>query len=397
MSSFTCKKYSNTLFYISVLCCDETSGENMYKIMLLSFVVGCFVFWRVILPIKRWWKWIAAFPLGLAALKFPIIRLIGGPNLFAPAIPGWVILTGGWLYAAMIVFFFGLLLHELIRGPVLVKKSESFRKKWDSCAHCVLLVFTVIFVSIGVYNAIPVPRVINYKVKIKNLPKEASGLRIAVLADLHADWLTGKKRISGMVQRAMEQKADIIAIVGDFVDGKVERIAEEVSPLGELKAKYGVYGVPGNHEYYSKYLPWKKEFERRGITMLDNKNVVLPCNIAVAGVTDRAARKYELPLPDVKKAVAGIDESMPVILLAHRPELALEAAENRVALQVSGHTHGGMAPILKYFVARANYGFVSGRYKVKDTTLIVSNGSGIWNGFPVRIGVPAEIVVITLE
>jgi predicted MPP superfamily phosphohydrolase len=56
-----------------------------------------------------------------------------------------------------------------------------------------------------------------------------------------------------------------------------------------------------------------------------------------------------------------------------------------------------MAPILSYLVARANEGFVSGRYKIKDTTLIVSNGSGIWNGFPVRIGVPAEIVIITLE
>lgn len=369
----------------------------MYKIMLLSFVVGCFIFWRVILPIKGWWKWLAALPLVLAALKFPVIRLIGGPDLFAPRIPGWVILGSGWLYAAMVVFFLGLLLYELIRGPLLAKKSTEFRRKCDCYGHIILLLFAVVFVTVGVYNAIPVPRIINYKVKIKNLPKEASGLRIAVLADLHADSLTGKKRISGMVRRTMEQNADIVAIVGDFVDGKVEQIAESISPLRELKARYGVYGVAGNHEYYSDYLPWKKEFERLGIVMLDNRNIVLPCNIAVAGVTDRAAKKYELPMPDVSKAVDGIDETMPIILFAHRPDLALSASENRVALQVSGHTHGGMAPILKYLVARSNKGFVSGRYKVKDTTLIVSNGSGIWNGFPVRIGVPAEIVVITLE
>ena len=330
--------------------------------MLLSFLVGCFVFWRVVMPIKGKWKYLLAIPIALAALKFPIIKLIGGPDLFAPTIPGWLILCGGWLYASLMVFFVALLLHELIRGPVLAKKSPEFRRKWDSCGHIAVLVFTLIFVTVGVYNAVPVPQVANYKVKIKNLPPEAVGLRIAVLADLHADPLTGKQRIGDMVKRTMEQNADVIVIVGDFVDGKVHKIADSVSPLAGLKAKYGVYGVAGNHDYYSEYEPWKKEFERLGLMMLDNKNVLLPCNVAIAGVTDRAAVKYELPGPDMKKAVSGISEKTPVILLAHRPDLALAAAENGVSLQISGHTHGGMAPVLSYLVARANEGFVSGRY-----------------------------------
>ena len=200
-----------------------------------------------------------------------------------------------------------------------------------------------------------------------------------------------------MVDRAMEQKADLIFVVGDFVDGKVERIKDAAVPLNKLRARYGVFGVAGNHEYYSSYLPWKAVFESLGIKMLDNENVTLPCNIAVAGVTDRAAKRYDLPMPDVKKAVKELSGKMPVILLAHRPDVVLQAAKYGVALQVSGHTHGGMAPVLRYFVKRANKGFVSGMYKVKDTALIVSNGSGIWNGFPVRLGAPAEIVVITLK
>lgn len=371
--------------------------KSMYKIMLLSFLVGCFIFWRVIWPIKGKWKYIVAIPLLLAALKFPIIRLIGGKDLFAPVVPGWMILSGGWLYAAMIYFFLTLLLYELVRGSVLMKKTAAFRRKMDSLCHTVLLVCTAVVITIGVHNAIPDPQVTHYTVKVKDLPAEASGLKIAVLADLHADPLTGKKRISGMVRRAMEQKADVIAIVGDFVDGSVARLADDVAPLKELKACYGVFGVAGNHEYYSKYVPWKAEFERLGIKMLDNMNVLLPCNVAIAGVTDRAARSYGLPLPDVKKALEGIPEKTPTVLLAHRPELALEAEKHGVALQLSGHTHGGMAPLLKNFVAKANKGFVSGMYKIKDTVLIVSNGSGIWNGFPVRIGVPAEIVVITLQ
>ena len=65
--------------------------------MLLSFLLGCLIFWRVIWPLKGSWKWLAVIPLMLAALKFPIIRLLGGPDLFAPEIPGWIILAGGWL------------------------------------------------------------------------------------------------------------------------------------------------------------------------------------------------------------------------------------------------------------------------------------------------------------
>lgn len=365
--------------------------------MLLSFLLGCLIFWRVIWPLKGVRKWIAAVPLLLAALKFPIIRLLGGPALFAPVLPGWVILAGGWLYGAMIIYFVGLVVYELFRGILLRKKDGELRRKYDSYSHLILLLITVTLVSVGVYNTIPVPNVKHYDVEVKNLPAEASGLRIAVLADLHADPLTGNKRISAMVDRAMEQKADLIFVVGDFVDGKVERIKDAAVPLNKLRARYGVFGVAGNHEYYSSYLPWKAVFESLGIKMLDNENVTLPCNIAVAGVTDRAAKRYDLPMPDVKKAVKEVSGKMPVILLAHRPDVVLQAAKYGVALQVSGHTHGGMAPVLRYFVKRANKGFVSGMYKVKDTALIVSNGSGIWNGFPVRLGAPAEIVVITLK
>ena len=369
----------------------------MYKIMLLSFLLGCLIYWRVIWPLKGIRKWLAMIPLLLAALKFPLIRLLGGPDMFAPTIPGWVILAGGWLYGAMVIYFVFLAIYELFRGVLLRKTEVSLRRKYDSYSHFVLLLLTLTVVTVGVYNTIPVPDVSHYVVKVKDLPAEASGLRIAVLADLHADPLTGNKRISSMVERTMKQNADLIFIVGDFVDGKVERIKDAVLPLSKLKARYGVFGVAGNHEYYSRYMPWKDVFESLGIKMLDNENVILPCNIAVAGVTDRAAKRYDLPVPDVKKAVKEVSEKIPVILLAHRPEAVLQAAVYGVALQVSGHTHGGMAPGLRYFVKRANKGFVSGLYKVKDTALIVSNGSGIWNGFPVRLGSPAEIVVITLK
>ena len=85
------------------------------------------------------------------------------------------------------------------------------------------------------------------------------------------------------------------------------------------------------------------------------------------------------------------------ILGSHQPRLAREAAAHGVDLQVSGHTHGGMIAGVDRLVARFNEGFVSGLYTVGNMKLYVSNGAGIWNGFPIRIGVPSEIVLIRLR
>jgi predicted MPP superfamily phosphohydrolase len=86
-----------------------------------------------------------------------------------------------------------------------------------------------------------------------------------------------------------------------------------------------------------------------------------------------------------------------VILLDHQPRNARHAASRGVALQLSGHTHGGMIVGLDRVVARANNGFVSGRYDVDGMTLYLNNGTALWPGFALRLGVPSELTRITLR
>ncbi|MBO4793944.1 MAG: metallophosphoesterase, partial [Deltaproteobacteria bacterium] len=93
---------------------------------------------------------------------------------------------------------------------------------------------------------------------------------------------------------------------------------------------------------------------------------------------------------------AGASTEAVKILLSHRPAIAREAAKHGVSLQLSWHTHGGMIRGMDLLVARFNGGFVAGHYQVGALQLYVSRGSGIWNGFPVRIGVPAEITLLHL-
>jgi predicted MPP superfamily phosphohydrolase len=83
--------------------------------------------------------------------------------------------------------------------------------------------------------------------------------------------------------------------------------------------------------------------------------------------------------------------------MAHQPVLADDARENGVDLQLSGHTHGGMMWGLNQLVATMNRGLVSGMYDREPLTVYVSNGTCLWNGFPVRLGVPAELLLITAE
>ena len=95
--------------------------------------------------------------------------------------------------------------------------------------------------------------------------------------------------------------------------------------------------------------------------------------------------------------LTGAPKDAPVILLDHQPSDARNAAKLGVALQLSGHTHGGLIWGIDRLAARANAGFVSGRYDVDGMTLYVNNGTALWPGFALRLGRPSELTRITLR
>ncbi|GGJ94743.1 hypothetical protein GCM10009304_21020 [Pseudomonas matsuisoli] len=134
--------------------------------------------------------------------------------------------------------------------------------------------------------------------------------------------------------------------------------------------------------------------------VLTNSNVTLGRNggvLAVAGVTDEAAPSFGMDGPNLDIALQGLDRGLPVILLKHRPIGSSLSAAKGVGLQLSGHTHGGMIKGLDLIGQYANGGFVSGMYQVGAMKLYVSNGTALWNGFPIRLGVPSEITEFVLR
>lgn len=252
----------------------------------------------------------------------------------------------------------------------------------------------------GVSQAIRVPPVKEIEIAIPNLPSAFDGYRMIQLTDLHLSRLFPARWAKEVVSRANAQNADAIVITGDLMDGSLEARKEDVEPLGGLQARDGVFVITGNHEYYFGHEGWMRRYQELGMTRLSNSHVLLnrgAASLVLAGLTDSASLRFGLPRPDVRQALDGAPLGAPVILLDHQPKGAPKAAQAGVALQLSGHTHGGMIRGMDRIVARFNNGFASGLYNVDGMKLYVNNGTALWNGFALRIGVPSELTVITLR
>ena len=225
------------------------------------------------------------------------------------------------------------------------------------------------------------------------------GTSIVQISDVHIGPTLGKEFLATVVAQVNGLSPDIIAITGDLVDGSVAQLRDHVAPLAELRATYGVFFVTGNHEYYSGAQEWIEELARLGIRVLRNEHVAVGPEghtIDLAGVDDWTSAGHEVGHGhDLPGALAGRDQSREVVLLAHQPRSATEAAAHGVGLQLSGHTHGGQ--IMPWnFLVRLQQPFVAGLYRLKDTWVYVSRGTGYW-GPPMRVGSPPEITRIELQ
>ncbi len=237
------------------------------------------------------------------------------------------------------------------------------------------------------------------QVALRGLPDAFAGFRIVQLTDVHVGPTIGRSFIEDLVTRTNALDPDIIAITGDLVDGSVAELARHVEPLRQLRARHGVYFVTGNHEYFSGADAWIEHLRGLGISVLRNERVVIERDgqcIDLAGVDDPTGANFGAGHgTDLARALAGRDPARPVILLAHQPKTALEAEQHGVALQLSGHTHGGQLFPFNLLVP-LQQPFVAGLHRLRELTIYVSTGTGYW-GPPMRLGIPAEISDITLQ
>ena len=252
--------------------------------------------------------------------------------------------------------------------------------------------------GVGVASALGPPRVLRVPVRLPRLDAAFNGFRIAVVSDIHLGPLLGRAHTERIVRMINEAEPDLVAVVGDLVDGTVEELGAAAEPLQDLQPREGVFFVTGNHEYFvGDTASWMRELERFGLNVLRNENTRIRRRGAafdLAGVNDIAGESRSDP-PDFDRALAGVSPGGPTILLAHQPVQVTEAASRGVDLQLSGHTHGGQMWPFHYVVDLAQPS-LAGLSQVQNTQLYVTRGAGFW-GPPVRVGAPPDISLLTIE
>jgi predicted MPP superfamily phosphohydrolase len=243
----------------------------------------------------------------------------------------------------------------------------------------------------GMIEARGTHEIVDVEVHLAKLPPALDGFTIVQLTDLHVGMTIDRAFVQRVVDRANELSPDLIALTGDFVDGKVDDLRDEIAPLSNLRATHGVYAVTGNHEYYAGVEPWVAEISTLNVRYLRNERVRIEKNGAsfeLAGVDDWSGKE------DLLAATDGRDPSLPLVLLAHQPRQVRRASKYGVDLQLSGHTHGGQIWPWHYIVSIQQSGLLAGRYEYGGTQLYVSRGCGCRVR---RLFAPLEITRVILR
>lgn len=275
-------------------------------------------------------------------------------------------------------------------GRLFVTRGQRIRSLGVACGVAVVLVAHV--------QGLRPPVVEAHEVAVDGLPAGLDGTTVAVLTDLHAgEMMVGARWLNARVDQVQALEPDCVVLVGDII----ERGADpgELAPvMRRLSAPLGVWAVRGNHD---RRRTGRRDvageiYAAAGIRPLTNEWVRLAEGLVLAGIDDltSARRRPGAGEAYLDRALAGSPDE-PTILLSHTPWQVDRVAAAGVDLMLSGHTHDGQLWPFNYLV-KTRYPFVGGRYRVGDTSLVVSRGTGTW-GPRMRLWSPGEISLVTLR
>jgi predicted MPP superfamily phosphohydrolase len=263
----------------------------------------------------------------------------------------------------------------------------------------------------------------NYEVKkiklsFDNLPASFKGLKIVHISDIHCGSFTDKNAVAKGIQKALNEKPDLILFSGDLVNDKATEMEEYMNVFNQLKAPMGVYSTFGNHDY-GDYISWPingvskeqnllnlaKVHADLGWRLLMNEHVAIEKNgeqIALLGI-ENWSNKARFPKHGrMDLAYAGTEKYPFKILMSHDPshwEGQVRTQYPDIDLTLSGHTHGMQfgveIPGFHWSPVQYIYKQWAGLYQEDKQKLYVNRGFG-FIGYPGRVGILPEITVIEL-
>lgn len=252
---------------------------------------------------------------------------------------------------------------------------------------------------------------ITYKdIKIKNLPEELNGTTITLISDIHSGPFMDEDMMKEYCEVINSLKSDLIFIPGDLTNIHPQEIHPFNKSFRDLKAKHGVYGTLGNHDYFvdAEYVA-KAVLNESPVKLLRNKAEFIKingkefCLIGLEDIRDSGIQNKNVIIDYLNTTFENTDkkyEALPKILLCHKPYIFRDIQDRKIDLMLSGHTHGGQIVFAKFgnlnlSIAASISDLISGHYKQGDTNLYVSRGIGTV-GLPMRLNCPPEITQIKI-
>jgi len=255
-----------------------------------------------------------------------------------------------------------------------------------------VLLVLVILSLIGFYR-FSHPLVKELNISSSRISSQPVELNIVMASDLHLGNVIRKRRLVKWVNLINSQNPDIIILDGDIFDHSFKAVESQRMDveLHRLKAKYGVFAAPGNHDYYTGIDKVITYLKNSGLVVLRDSCAVAGNKLLIIGRDDRTNPNRK----SLDSLLAGQDAVLPRLVLDHQPLSLDESVENQVDLHLSGHTHNGQIYPFNHFVSRI-YDLGYGYRKTGNTHAYVSSGIGLWAA-PIRLGTHSEIVRIYLR
>ncbi len=335
----------------------------------------------------------------LTVMMYPLVRIVGKwlPVKLSDALS----LIGGMWFAAML--YFTLLLLTIDFVYLLAQWIEPAANFLDAhlatinaVTFSVVILVVMILIIFGYQNALR-PRMQRLSLDLYKPIPGLRKLKLVFASDIHLGHIIGRQTLQRLVDAINVENPDLVLFPGDLVDEELQPVIDK--DLGvifeQLKSKYGVFAVTGNHEYIGGADKAVEYLTRHGIRFLRDEAVEIDGAFALAGREDASSSNFiGTKRKRLKDILSGINPQLPIIVMDHQPIALQEAADNDTDLQISGHTHHGQMWPLQAITRRV-FRLSRGYMKIMNTHFYVSTGAGTW-GPRVRIGNHPEVVSITL-
>jgi predicted MPP superfamily phosphohydrolase len=257
----------------------------------------------------------------------------------------WV---GSYWMAALFYLVLILCVFELLRLvehflhfiPVNLKGNPNF----PLVLGLSIFLTIICILAYGSWNALN-PQISRYELTINKKAGDLKDLHIVMVSDIHLGTIHQNSTLVGLVERVNKLSPDLILFAGDVLDENVEIFTEQkmADTFQLLKAKYGVFASLGNHEYIGGHAEEAiKYLGEGGVQVLRDKAVKVADSFYLIGRDDASGGRYRgVKRSDLHPIVESLDRYLPLIVMDHQPSQIEEAVQEKVDLQLSGHTHLG--------------------------------------------------------